>query len=610
MARYNSVNPTGSITGGNTITTPASGLLTTITTSGTTTVPNPTLYTGSVQTFYNASGSTIVITTPSGQFNGPGLAGAANLSLPAGAILTITSDGVNYLVTGFPGGPVSTTTLTATGAVTLNPSNAGVSIQPTGTGAVTISSGSPGTMDNVTIGASVQASGKFSSLSATGAATLTSIGAATSYNSAGASLLVSGGVGIAGALYTNSTANFAGNVTISNLGTLTVAGATFHTGNIYYGTTQTSTPGNLALVGQARIHLVDSAVQSSPVMSAGVINDMLVFNAPFSDTAATTSNAGAKWGIRFTGGTTGYYDSLNKSAAIYAVSEDATAGYNRATGLAFYTNQANDVNYAEKVRISNKGYVGINNTSPNYHLDVNGGVNITGTGYLRMTNLTGGGTSSDYWIGRGGIGGGSMAIYAPTGQALEFGIANNSYFQMTSSGNLQFNTSSSTGIYNSAGRPILKQSGSILQVVTTTLSSTTTLVANGSPSPVSGLSATITPSSTSSTIWIIAQIMYASGGTTYGGWFRRNGTDIGLGQAGASQQRVSIGMALVTDANQSNTFVYYYIDSPATTGAVTYQFYVNNDNTGTLYINRSANDINGVTGKRGISTVTLVEIAG
>jgi hypothetical protein len=104
--------------------------------------------------------------------------------------------------------------------------------------------------------------------------------------------------------------------------------------------------------------------------------------------------------------------------------------------------------------------------------------------------------------------------------------------------------------------------------------------------------------------------MYSSLGTTYGGWFKRDSSNIGLGDAGSGQQRVSMGMALVTDTNQTNTFVYNYLDSPNTTSAVTYQFYAINDNNVSLYINRSVSDQANTTGKRGISTVTLMEIAG
>jgi hypothetical protein len=151
--------------------------------------------------------------------------------------------------------------------------------------------------------------------------------------------------------------------------------------------------------------------------------------------------------------------------------------------------------------------------------------------------------------------------------------------------------------------------GCVIQVQQTALTTTTTLTANGTATNVAGLAVSITPTSATSKILITIQIMYSCSGTTYGGWVTRNGSAIGLGAAGSGQQQVSIGMALVTDNNQSNTFVYSYLDSPATTSAITYQFAVNNDNNVVLYVNRSVTDSAGATGKRGISTITVQEIA-
>ena len=151
--------------------------------------------------------------------------------------------------------------------------------------------------------------------------------------------------------------------------------------------------------------------------------------------------------------------------------------------------------------------------------------------------------------------------------------------------------------------------GQIVQVIQGVKYDTFSGAANGTPIAITGISATITPKFATSKVLILAHIMYASTGTTYGGWFRRNGVDIGLGNAGSGQQQVSIGMALATDTNQSNTFPYMFLDSPGSISALTYQFYVNNDNAAAIYINRSVSDGAGAVGKRGISTVTLMEVA-
>jgi hypothetical protein len=151
--------------------------------------------------------------------------------------------------------------------------------------------------------------------------------------------------------------------------------------------------------------------------------------------------------------------------------------------------------------------------------------------------------------------------------------------------------------------------GSVLQVVQVVKTDTFSGIANGTPLLITGLAATITPTSATSQVLITVQVMYSSLSTTYGGWVRRNSTDIGLGAAAGNRQRVSIGMAFVTDTNQTNTFTYTYLDSPASTSSTTYQFYVNNDNATSIFINRSVSDTDAIVGKRGISTITLMEIA-
>ena len=217
MARYNTVLAVASIAGGNTISTPNSGLFTTLTGTGTVNIPSPALYLGSTQVYYNSTGASITLSTPIGVINGPGLGGgSATLNLPAGSIITLVSDGTNYLTQDWLGGNVSAATLSSSGAVNLSPATGTVTINPTSAGSISNMSGS------------------FTSLSASSPTTLTNAGAATSYNSAGASLLVSGGVGIAGAVYTNSTVTTGGALTVSTGGlTLTTGNATVTSGNLF-----------------------------------------------------------------------------------------------------------------------------------------------------------------------------------------------------------------------------------------------------------------------------------------------------------------------------------------------------------------------------------------
>ena len=94
----------------------------------------------------------------------------------------------------------------------------------------------------------------------------------------------------------------------------------------------------------------------SSLMNANTVNDVHLIRAGFGQNAGTTSNAGAKWGLRFVGRNDGTYDN-GKSGAIFAVSEDS-AGYNRKVGLTFHTSPF-DAAHTERMRIASTGNVGI-----------------------------------------------------------------------------------------------------------------------------------------------------------------------------------------------------------------------------------------------------------
>jgi len=137
--------------------------------------------------------------------------------------------------------------------------------------------------------------------------------------------------------------------------------------------------------------------------------------------------------------------------------------------------------------------------------------------------------------------------------------------------------------------------GSVLQVVN---SDTTTQVAATSNSYVdTGLTAAITPSSTSSKILVV---VHQNG-------FRKEGADtyinMRLYRAATSIQQlaVTIGYTASTATLELGTISASYLDSPNTTSATTYKTkWGNNTGNGTIYL--QANNV--------VSTITLMEIAG
>lgn len=122
MARYNTVTTTNLTTGGTTFATPAQGLLTTFTGTAPYTVnlASPGLYTGLAQSFYNATSGVVTIATPSGNIIGPGFTAGSSQPIPANASYTLTSDGINYVITNNEGGPQLGSTGNFTDTLTAN----------------------------------------------------------------------------------------------------------------------------------------------------------------------------------------------------------------------------------------------------------------------------------------------------------------------------------------------------------------------------------------------------------------------------------------------------------------------------------------------------------
>jgi hypothetical protein len=415
MARYNSVNSTGSIAGGNTISTPASGLLTTLTGTGTVTLPNPVLYTGSTQTFYNSTGAAITLSTPSGNFTGPGTGGTTTLSLLAGSILTVVSDGTNYIAQDWLGGPISTNgTATFNGTIAANPTNLSVSIQPTGTGVLTLSSGTTGSLDNVNVGATTQGTGKFSTLTATGTISTTASTAATLGTGGTGALQSSGGASIAGIL--------------------NVGGATYHAGNVSVGTSSTSY--KLTVQG-------DTNAIAAQILPQGALPD-------------NNDNAGLyvlHQGTAGTGLRVRTDNALTGTIFAHVLVNNASAGINGFQVSQFGTGFIADFNKggvaANSVRINNSGNMGIGTTSPGATLDMGSRTDAiilpVGTTAQRPTGVNGmmrKNSSNGYveywdpasssWLGIGAFsasGGDTVSTYTSG--------SNYKYHQFTNSGSFQ-----------------------------------------------------------------------------------------------------------------------------------------------------------------------------
>lgn len=163
--------------------------------------------------------------------------------------------------------------------------------------------------------------------------------------------------------------------------------------------------------------------------------------------------------------------------------------------------------------------------------------------------------------------------------------------------------------------------GKILQVVSTTKTgSFSASVAQGATTPITGLSAVITPTSASSTVLVMGQINGASDGTNAEApvtVLTRGGTAISIGAAAGSRSQGTSGSGFTsTSATDSKESVYsigiLFVDSPATTSATTYAVEIGHTFLGTsgVFVNTPANTgLNRSDIWRTTSTLTVMEIA-
>jgi hypothetical protein len=179
---------------------------------------------------------------------------------------------------------------------------------------------------------------------------------------------------------------------------------------------------------------------------------------------------------------------------------------------------------------------------------------------------------------------------------------------LNSNGSIIMNSASGI-ILNSNNRPMVAQTGGILQVVsankTDSFSTSSTSYVD-----VTGLSLSITPSTTSSKILIYFQLMMTSVNLTYA-QIVRNSTAIGIGDLVGSRVQATVGDG--NRANDSNLIFSYsnmFLDSPATSSATTYKIQIRTENgTNPSYVNQTINDSNSSTGFRGLCNITAMEIA-
>lgn len=239
--------------------------------------------------------------------------------------------------------------------------------------------------------------------------------------------------------------------------------------------------------------------------------------------------------------------------------------------------------------------VGIANSSPGAKVHIAGANTAGGIGYadfLRVTNESGG-TNPNKTFRLNSTGG--IEIVNSDYSSIIFTLDNNGIL-----------ATSPRGITSSS-----MPSGTILQVVNTIKTDTMTSGTSETWLDVTGMSATITPTSSTSKIHVHVCVGRFYGTNSVVWRVLRNGSLYLAGNAASNRQQVHAAESNQgRDANHTGQLLITYIDSPASTSSQTYQLQFRQEGTNFAF-NRSGNDsdITNSYAARSSSSIILMEIA-
>lgn len=147
--------------------------------------------------------------------------------------------------------------------------------------------------------------------------------------------------------------------------------------------------------------------------------------------------------------------------------------------------------------------------------------------------------------------------------------------------------------------------GKILQVVPATKTDTASVTGTSFSSV---FTATITPSATTSKVFVMAAISISGASGNYANLrLVRSSSVLIQGDTAGSRTRVTAQGSPGAVAAM-NTVAINYLDSPSSTSALTYEIELASSNTGAVYVNRSSSDTDAATLSRAASTIILMEV--
>jgi len=152
--------------------------------------------------------------------------------------------------------------------------------------------------------------------------------------------------------------------------------------------------------------------------------------------------------------------------------------------------------------------------------------------------------------------------------------------------------------------------GKVLQVVSTTKTDTFSTTSS-TFADVTGLSLSITPASASNKIFLVASLVAGQNGLN-AAFFQfaggNSGTFVGDSAGSRPQAATSLGI-LDSPGYFRNNMVMNFLDSPATTSAITYKVQTRVGAGGTVFVGRSGDDSDNANHGRYPSSITAIEVA-
>lgn len=167
----------------------------------------------------------------------------------------------------------------------------------------------------------------------------------------------------------------------------------------------------------------------------------------------------------------------------------------------------------------------------------------------------------------------------------------------------------STEFYNGSAYQTL--GGKLLQVLSTAKTDTFSTT-SATYVDVTGISVTVTPSKNTNVILVNVFLGVVDASAWNQQYFQlmRDSTAIGIGAAAGSRTRASMHSRYSTGGGVSyGPMSFQFLDSPATTSAITYKLQGGIQAGATLYVNRNSTDTDSAANARTASTITVMEIS-